>query len=258
MTIPFKDYAPYYDLLYRDKDYPGEARFMTRLMERFVGKSAGQIRVLDLACGTGRHVCELSQIGFRVEGSDISQDMVAVARENAARLALSVRFYNESFQSCARIGQSYDAVIAMFSAINYLTTYQDLASSLKNIRSLLGEGGVFCFDFWNGNAVLKDYSPVRVRRTENGKDVIIRTSHTTLDRISQIATIVFDFMLIKSGRVLTEFSETHHVRYFFPQEMMDALSANGFEVVHRCPFLFEGHEITAEDWNLTYVAKPCV
>ena len=43
----------------------------------------------------------------------------------------------------------------------------------------------------------------------------------------------------------------------FPQEMMDALSANGFDVVCRCPFLFENNEIPAEHWNLTYVAKPC-
>lgn len=257
MTIPFKDYAPYYDLLYRDKDYSGEAQFVTRLLERFLGQPAERTSLLDLACGTGRHACELAQMGFRVEGSDISSDMVTVARESAARLALPICFYNESFQSCDRIGQTYDTVIAMFSAINYLTSYQDLARSLKNIRYLLREGGMFCFDFWNGNAVLKNYSPVRVRRVENGEDVVIRTSHTTLNQISQIATIVFDFMLIRSGRVLAEFSETHYVRYFFPQEMMDALSANGFDVVCRCPFLFENNEIAAEDWNLTYVAKPC-
>jgi SAM-dependent methyltransferase len=257
MTTPFKDYAPHYDLLYRDKDYFGEAQFVRRLLERFLGKPVEQTSLLDLACGTGRHACELALMGFEVEGSDISPDMVAVARESASRRPLQISFHNESFQSCDRIGRTYDSVIAMFSAINYLTTYQDLTRSLKNIRSLLKEGGVFCFDFWNGNAVLKNYSPVRVRRAQSGEDVVIRTSHTTLDQISQIATIVFDFMLIRSGRVLAEFSETHYVRYFFPQEMMDTLTANGFEVVCRCPFLLENNEIAAEDWNLTYIAKPC-
>lgn len=257
MTSPFQEYAQYYDLLYRDKDYAGEAEFLKRLLERFLGKPAAQTDVLDLACGTGRHVQELARFGFRAEGSDLSDDMVAIARTSAESLSPPIHFYNESFQSCGRIGKHYDAVIAMFSAINYLTSYEDFAQSLKNIRSLLKETGIFSFDFWNGNAVLKNYSPERQRRAEDGDHVVVRTSTTTLDRIAQIATIRFDFMLLKSGNTVGEFSETHRIRYFFPQEMVDLLQANGFDVIWRCPFLQEDSEIQPEDWNLTYVTRPC-
>ncbi len=257
MTNPFREYAQYYDLLYQDKDYSGEARFVARLLGRCLGKPVEQTEILDLACGTGRHSQELAGMGYRVEGSDLSADMVAVASDRAESLGLSIRFYNESFQSCNRIDRRYDAVIAMFSAIDYLTDYSDIKRSLRNIRGLLREGGVFVFDFWNGNAVLKSCSPTRVRRVQKGDQAVIRISNTSLDTISQIATIKFNFMLLKAGSIIREFSEVHPIRYFFPQEMMDLLAANGFEVVHRCPFLREDSEIEPGEWNLTYVARPC-
>lgn len=257
MTNPFREYAQYYDLLYQDKNYAGEAQFVTRLIERCLVKPAEQMEILDLACGTGRHAQELARMGCRVEGSDLSADMVAVARDRAKSLGLPIRFYNESFQSCDRIGRQYDAVIAMFSAIDYLTDYRDIARSLGNVRGLLQEGGVFVFDFWNGNAVLKNHSPVRVRRVEKGEHTVIRISNTSLDTVSQIASINFDFMLLRAGSIVREFSEVHPIRYFFPQEMMDLLAANGFEVVHRCPFLKEDGAMEPDEWNLTYVARPC-
>ena len=255
--IPFGEYAAVYDLIYRDKDYPCEAQFVSRLLDRCLGKPAIQTSVLDLACGTGRHAQELTRLGYRVEGSDLSSDMVTVAREHTKSLGLSIDFHNESFQSCDRIGRKFDAVIAMFSAIDYLTDYADRVRSLKNIRGLLREGGVFIFDFWNGNAVLKSHSPVRIKRVENKDDAVIRISNTSIDSISQISTVNFDFILLKGGSIVREFSEVHEIRYFFPQEMMDLLTANGFEVVHRCPFLREDSEIDPYEWNLTYVVRPC-
>ncbi|MDA1044519.1 MAG: methyltransferase domain-containing protein, partial [Verrucomicrobia bacterium] len=83
MISPFREYAQYYDLLYQDKDYAGEARFVARLLGQYVGKPEENTAVLDLACGTGRHAQELARMGYRVEGSDLSVDMVAVARERA-------------------------------------------------------------------------------------------------------------------------------------------------------------------------------
>jgi len=248
--------AAYYDLLYKDKDYLGEAQFIARLLDRYLGKQTEKSEVLDIACGTGRHIQELASMGFLVTGSDLSANMVAVARDRTKSLGRSIDFHNESFQSCDRIGQKYDAVIAMFSAFDYLTSYSDIARSLKNIRGLLRTGGVFIFDFWNGNAVLKSHSPSRFKRVQRDDEVVIRISNTTIDSIAQIATINFDFIVLKAGYVIREFSEVHLMRYFFPQEMSDLLAANGFEVVHRCPFLREDSEIEPDDWNLTYVARP--
>jgi SAM-dependent methyltransferase len=179
MTSPFRRYARHYDLLYREKDYPAEARFVARLMARNLGLPPPQTRILDLACGTGRHASELNSLGYQVEGSDISADMVEIARERALKSEAPLRFHNESFQTCDRIGEKYHAVIAMFAAIDYLTDYGDLARSLRNIRQLLHPDGIFIFDFWNGNEVLKSYSPQRTKEARDESLTVVRTSRTT-------------------------------------------------------------------------------
>jgi SAM-dependent methyltransferase len=256
MINPFREYAQYYDLLYRDKDYARETQFVVRLFDQWISKPADQIEVLDLACGTGRHAQQLARLGYRVEGSDISADMIFVAKEQANHLNLNIRYYNESFQTADRIARKYDAVIIMFSAINYLTDYNEFSKTLANIKSLLRDGGVLIFDFWNGNAVLNDFSPIRVKRVEGEGRSIMRISSTSLDKLSQIATVKFDFMLMQSGNVVREFSEVHSIRYFFPQEMVDLLKANGLEVIYRCPFLEQNALIEPNVWNLTYVVRP--
>jgi 2-polyprenyl-3-methyl-5-hydroxy-6-metoxy-1,4-benzoquinol methylase len=258
MTSPFRRYARHYDLLYRDKDYAAEAQFVARLLARNLGFPPRQTKILDLACGTGRHASELASLGYRVEGSDISADMIEIACERASESRAPLRFYNESFQTCDRIGEKYHAVIAMFAAIDYLTDYGDLARSLHNIRQLLHPSGVFIFDFWNGNAVLKSYAPERTKEAQDETLTVVRKSRTRLDRVAQVATVVFQFTLLESAAVVHEFTEEHRIRYFFPQEMTDLLAANGFEVVQRCPFLKDQRPIDPDEWNLTYVARPCV
>lgn len=253
----FAEYAKCYDLIYQDKDYPREAAYVSALITAQLPRAPGELSVLDLACGTGRHALEMSRLGYAVTGSDASADMIEMARQRAQAAGAAIDYFAESFQTCDVLGGRYDVVTAMFAAINYLTDRRDLRRTLDNVRKLLKPGGLFIFDFWNGNAVLSDYSPVRVKRGREAGRLVQRISQTVLDRLSHVATINFEFMLIEDGCVKREFSEVHHVRYFFPQEMMDLLAESGFEVLKRCPFMQPDQALGEQDWNVTIVAKPC-
>jgi SAM-dependent methyltransferase len=55
-------------------------------------KPAGGERVLDLACGSGRHSLELRRRGFEVVGADISPELIEIARRDAAAEDLDVEF----------------------------------------------------------------------------------------------------------------------------------------------------------------------
>src|SRR2546428_13493377 len=71
MSEPFQaGYSAYYDLLYRDKDYAAEARFVAELVRRHGGRPPAGVQLLDLACGTGRHLIELARLGMVVAGRD--------------------------------------------------------------------------------------------------------------------------------------------------------------------------------------------
>jgi len=84
----FDAYASYYDLLYRDKDYAGESRYVLDLLAQ-QGIPGGQL--LELGCGTGRHAEHFGSAGFRVHGIDLSEKMVARAEERMSASAAGHR-----------------------------------------------------------------------------------------------------------------------------------------------------------------------
>lgn len=254
-SVPFGLYAEVYDLLYQDKDYCGESEFVASLIRRFGAGGGADARVVDLACGTGRHVIQLAKMGFRTAGSDISQGMVNVARAAIDAEHLAIPLFVEPLQSCARIKGEFDVALAMFSSLGYLCSRDDLAAALSGVRSLLVAGGLFIFDVWNGLATLKDYSPVRVKRASNGSTAVLRVSRTALDEVEQIATVNFEFLVMPQGRAPIEFTEQHLVRFFLPRELSDILESNGFQVMLQCPFMDAGRVLQPADWNMTFVAR---
>ncbi|HEX9966885.1 MAG TPA: class I SAM-dependent methyltransferase, partial [Solirubrobacterales bacterium] len=66
----------------------------TAEVDRAIGmlRPRGGERILDLACGIGRHSIELGQRGFDVVGIDISEELLEIAREEAAAQSLDVEF----------------------------------------------------------------------------------------------------------------------------------------------------------------------
>src|SRR5512136_1906001 len=77
----FGAYSRYYNLLYKDKDYKGEADYVHRLIEKH---RPGAKSILDLGCGTGRHDLLLAEKGYAVTGVDMSEDMLGVANAGVA------------------------------------------------------------------------------------------------------------------------------------------------------------------------------
>ncbi|MDB5807759.1 MAG: Methyltransferase type 11 [Betaproteobacteria bacterium] len=254
-AIPFGEYSAIYDLVYRDKDYAAEAGFVAGLIEQYSPRKGAGARVIDLACGTGRHAFELAGKRYAVEGSDISSGMVGVARESAAARGLDLRFHEHSFQAADAIGGKFDVALAMFASLGYLTDFSDFARAMRNAAGLLGPGGIFIFDVWNGAAVLPGYSPHKVRRMGDALRQVERVSRTSVDALREQATVRFEFEVTYTDGAITRFTEDHHVRFYFAQEMTDLLAALGFEVLLRCPFLEPGRALEASDWNMTFVIR---
>lgn len=73
----FGNYSRYYNLLYKDKDYKGEAGFIYDLIQKY---SPGAKSILDLGCGTGRHDLLLAEKGYAITGVDMSEEMLLIAR----------------------------------------------------------------------------------------------------------------------------------------------------------------------------------
>lgn len=247
------NYAEFYDLFYQDKNYKKETDYIHQLIKKHTAEE--NISVLDLACGTGKHAFELEKLGYTVTGSDISADMINIAVKKASETGSKVSFFNHSFQEANHIPGTYDVIISMFSAINYLTDFEDFNTTLTNIYSLLKPNGVLIFDYWNGNAVTRDYSPLKILRKVNGESELMRISETDLDLFNQIANVNFTCIYFKDNIKQVEFKELHRMRYFYFKELENLLSLNNFKISSRSQFLDIDGELDPYNWNISIIAQ---
>lgn len=74
----FEEYAYYYDLLYKDKDYIKEAKYIDKLLKE---ENENINYILNLGCGTGNHDTELHKLGYSIHGIDMSESMIAEANK---------------------------------------------------------------------------------------------------------------------------------------------------------------------------------
>jgi SAM-dependent methyltransferase len=104
--------------------------------------------VLDVGCGTGRHLAPLARAGFRVTGLDISQGMIDECRRRTVQHGLDVALLCGDIMHLER-NACYDAVLAMDSVICYLPDADAIVTALTGMRRALRPGGLLVLDNHN-------------------------------------------------------------------------------------------------------------
>ncbi len=222
----FEDYCAYYDLLYQDKDYEGEAKYIDFIINRFLNtQKIKDISILELGCGTGKHASLLNAMGYRVHGIDSSDTMIEIAkkreRQGLSFVSGDVRNY--------RNGKMYDIVISLFHIASYQRTNEDLRQYFETASSHLKTGGVFIFDFWYGPAVLTQKPETRVKDVENEDYRVIRTVKSTLLQNEDAVDVHYTmYVFDKKYSSFNTIKETHHMRYLFLPEVRQFLADAGF------------------------------
>ena len=249
----FAHYARYYDLLYAQKDYVAEARFVHSRL-RAAGLQGGEL--LELGCGTGRHAFALSRLGWQVDGYDRSPEMVARARRQSVKGGRKPSFGVGDMVNL-RTGRTYDGVISLFHVLGYQTSNRQLTGSIQTAAVHLRPGGLFLFDFWFGPAVLTERPSVRVTRVEDDRIAVTRVSEPALDAARNVVTVDFDIAVsVKATGRVHRIKETHRVRYFFLPELEQVLDANGFEVLAHGRWMTRA-PLDFHSWYGWLVARRC-
>jgi SAM-dependent methyltransferase len=253
MTAYEGRHAELYDLFYASKDYAAEAQFVHDCLVRFSTGSAR--RVVDLACGTGRHAVALERLQHELSGVDSSESMLRMARANAAAANAQAKFHLGDLRSLDVPGAPFDVAVCLFDSIGYVRTNEGLEHAFRGIHRSLRPGGLLIFEFWHAAAMLRGHEPVRVRRWETPGGEVLRLSETRLDCERQLAEV--EYSVYEHGRdgTFSSFRETQINRYFLAQEMAHWLSSTGFSPLGFFDgYSFEGR-VTAETWHIVAVAR---
>ena len=147
--------APDYHLVYEDWQAAVERQgaALDRLI-RAIHKNP--IDVLDCSCGIGTQAIGLARLGYRVQGTDISERLLERARIEAARFGVDIAFAACDFRDLKPVQGAFDAVISCDNAIPHLLTDEDLSLAFRAMRSKLRPGGLLVISVRDYDEALVD------------------------------------------------------------------------------------------------------
>ncbi|MCZ7542154.1 MAG: class I SAM-dependent methyltransferase [Anaerolineae bacterium] len=152
MTTPLYDaFSTDYD---RFVDWPARLAYEMPFIEAQLAAVSAR-RVLDTACGTGQHALALAARGYDVVGADVSEGMVARAREHAAASPYRARFEVAGFGAlAARVGRGFDALLCLGNSLPHALTDAALHEALADFAAALRPGGLLLIQNRNFDAVM--------------------------------------------------------------------------------------------------------
>ncbi len=151
--------TPFYHILYKDRDNTEAESFMHNLTNYLNVPEGGKI--LDLACGKGRHAVYLNSIGYDVTGVDLSENSIEFAKQ----------FENETLHfdvhdMCKPYKQQFDAVFNLFTSFGYFDKEEDNLNTIKAIKEDLNEYGFGVIDFMNTEFIIDNLIPEETKTVD--------------------------------------------------------------------------------------------
>lgn len=131
---------------------------ISKLSQGSEEKTVQKIRVLDAACGTGQHLIALAKQGFNCTGSDISEKMIAIAKETANAAKLSINFKQVGFGQLSNSfdQQSFDSLICLGNSLPHVLEEEEMITTLTDFHAVLRPGGRLVIQNRNFDSVLQD------------------------------------------------------------------------------------------------------
>jgi len=151
--------SPYYHTLYKNRDEKEAQAFIDNLVQHLQITTGSKL--IDIACGKGRHATYFNSLGFDVIGVDLSPNSIASAKENKnTTLQFSVHDMREVYQE-----NNFDVVTNLFTSFGYFEDNKDEQKAINAMASNLKLGGFLVIDFMNvekviANLVLKEQKTI--------------------------------------------------------------------------------------------------
>jgi len=153
--------------LYSHRD-ENEARRQVAFFQAQIGPIDGP--VLDLACGTGRHIQELQAHGYRAVGCDLSYILLRTGIGDYGAMPVAradmrlLPFPNDSFAG----------LVNFFTSFGYFATEEENTQVVREMSRVLESGAPFLFDYLNVHRELEKLVQRETQDTPSGKVLIER------------------------------------------------------------------------------------
>lgn len=152
--------SKYYHILYKERDDVDAQKFINQLTHYL--NVEPNAKVLDIACGRGRHALYLHQLGYNVTGIDLSENSINFAKQFETK-GLNFLVQDKRIP----LNETFDLVLNLFTSFGYFDNEDEHVTFLKAIKAQINELGIGVIDFLNANFVKNNIIPEEVKIIEN-------------------------------------------------------------------------------------------
>ena len=216
----FSESAELYDLFYDWEDYAGEALGLREIVE---ARRPGAASLLDVACGTGRHLEELRD-HYAVEGLDLEDGLLEVARRRLSGVPLH-RGDMRTFD----LHRRFDVVTCLFSSIGYVESLEGLREAMGTMARHVAPAGVLIVEPWFAPDAFDPMNMGRVVVAERPELQAVRMNGSRVE--GRVSIMDFHYLIARPGTVEHR-TEVHRLGLFSDDEYRDAMAATGLAVEH--------------------------
>ena len=201
-----------YVALYPHRD-AAEAEHAVELIERYV-ESSPRTRVLDLACGGGRHARVLST-RWKTTGLDLSSVLLRLARREAP----DAEFVRGDMRVLPFRKSAFGLVVNLFTSFGYFETDEEHHAVLREVGRVTSTDGIFVLDFLNAPLLSRTLVPYDEVESD-GRIVEQRRSITDDGRF-----VIKRICIRGESREFVE-----RVRLFGPDDLHEMFDEGGFAI----------------------------
>ena len=218
----YSQFSLFYDRLMSDVDYKARAAHLIKLFKKY-GKTPPLL--LDLACGTGGFSNEMARHGIEVIGVDMSEEMLAAARENSADMGTDVLFLCQKAEDLNLYG-TVDGAICCLDSVNHITNAKDLKTAFSKVSLFLEKDCLFIFD---ANTIYKHREVLGNNTFVIEQEDLYCVWQNCFDEENLVTHISLDFFE-ENGEFYERYCEDFDERAYSDEELTAMLEDCGFSV----------------------------
>jgi SAM-dependent methyltransferase len=212
--------SEYYDKLYSFKDYGQEVIDLLDVIRQYIKYDFNTL--LDVACGTGKHLEELKKY-FECEGLDINFELLEIAKVRNPELR-----YHQADMLDFTLEKQFDIITCFFGSIGHVKTIDNLEMTIRNLKRHLTPKGILAIEPWHTPEQFKAGRTSLLTVDEPD----LKIARCCSSQVEGNLSILDLHHLICVPDGTKHFIEQLELGLFREQDYLDCLSEGGYTVVH--------------------------
>ncbi|WP_164217213.1 class I SAM-dependent methyltransferase [Virgibacillus sp. YIM 98842] len=234
-------------------------------LDKYIGRSFGDVEfysgklasctgtILEPGVGTGRMLIPLLEKGLRVEGFDVSEDMLKICRRNCETRGLNPDLFQDHMESFLS-DKKYEAIIVPTGTFLLLHRREDSIKALKNFYYHLAEGGKLVLDLSLQTDLSMENISTRTWELGDGEMITLETKKVEVDYINQYTMSHHRYEKWDNGKLVQTELEQFPLRWYGVEEFKLILEQLGFQDIVISADYEYGVYPTEESQMITYEA----